>query len=153
MSLIVAIGSALALAFAAWAISPVSRVAEAKQPQCDVEWLSDGMGGSAPVRIYNPLNPCPGPPASVTIVTPFNDTPCASVEAITILVVDKMDYDVDDATPVSVTSTLGTVLSGATYGGRFVASLIMPPRVTGQVEIRAVVGGISAQKTLQVICG
>src|SRR6266480_7720900 len=83
-----------------------THTAEAKPNPC-VEMLPDGSY----VHLFNPLNPCPGPPASIGILVPFDSTTCASVEAVTITVVDKDDYDVDDGTPVSVTTSLGSALS------------------------------------------
>jgi len=121
---------------------------EAKPAPC-VEMLP---GGSY-VHFFNPLNPCPGPPASIGILVPFDSTTCASVEAVTITVVDKDDYDVDDGTPVSVTTSLGSALSGQTLGGRYVAPFSMPPKSTGIAELRVSAGNASEGKTIQVTCG
>jgi hypothetical protein len=122
--------------------------AEAKPAPC-VEMLPDGSY----VHFFNPLNPCPGPPASIGILVPFDSTTCASVEAVTITVVDKDDYDVDDGTPVSVTTSLGTALSGQTFGGRYVASLLMPRQSVGVAELSVSAGNVSQGKTIQVTCG
>jgi len=73
---------------------------------------------------------------------------------VTVVVKDANGVAVADGTLVTFTTTLGTITATrTTVGGSAVASLSIPPGVSGTAQITAAAAGTIGQKSIPVSCG
>jgi hypothetical protein len=96
---------------------------------------------------------CPGPAASITFASSPTTVFCGSQSLLSVVVADARNAGVADDTLVTFTTDGGTVLAdAATNGGLAFTMFTVPPKTSGVARIIATVGGVRAEKRIDVGC-